>query len=417
MIKNNNITCIDNNFSSKEIHFLKTNSKTCKKTELSPNKYLSDMIFSKNSFMDSFIKQLEKNKNIGNKFICAVFKKSFDTDKKKTNFFLNDIFNSIIKENYSIWEKIDEKTFVIAIKNFNQKDTLKILKEIKKRISLKKETNIQMGAAWFPYMKFSKKDTFYNALKAFDHASFLENRSLTFFDAVSLNISGDRLYHLNKIKEASLEYKKGLEIEKNNINLINSLGVCFGIMNNVEMAKKEFEKGIKTDPKEVMTLYNAGLIYTILNNQEKGIKYIQKASNINNNIFEIEITAGKLLYKNKKFSRALIHLKRAEKLNPRISSCFKIMGDIFLKTKKHEKAIFQYKKAIKLNPFDATSMSGLARCFEIQNKNLSIALTFAKESLAIEPDNSIFRSRLGKIYLKQNKPELASLEFEKANKK
>ncbi|OQY00273.1 MAG: hypothetical protein B6I26_08630 [Desulfobacteraceae bacterium 4572_130] len=360
MIKNNNRTSLDDNsFSSREIHFLKTNSKNCQATKVAPNKYLSDMIFSDNHFINSFIKQVEQN--IGNKFLCAVFKKPFDTDKKKTKIFLNNIFNSIIEKNHSIWEKIDKKTFILAIKNSNKKNTLKILKEIKKKISSNTETNIQMGAAWFPYMKFSKKDTFYNVLKAFDHACFLENGSLTFFDAVSLNISGDRLYHLGKIKDASLEYKKGLEIEKNNINLINSLGVCFGIMNKLEMAKKEFKKGIKIDPKEVMTLYNAGLIYTILNDHKKGIKYIQKASNINNNIFEIEITAGKLLYEKKKIDQALIHLKRAEKLNPQISTSFKIMGDLFFEKNNHEKAILQYKKAVKLNPFDAGSMSGLAR--------------------------------------------------------
>ncbi|MEA1969557.1 MAG: hypothetical protein U9N77_15230, partial [Thermodesulfobacteriota bacterium] len=79
-----------------------------------------------------------------------------------------------------------------------------------------------------------------------------------------------------------------------------------------------------------------------------------------------------------------------------------------------EKAETEYRKAVKLNPSDAGALSGLALTYEIQNSNLDIALTFAKESIMIEPDNPLFRSRLGNIYVKQNRNDLADIEFKKA---
>ena len=66
------------------------------------------------------------------------------------------------------------------------------------------------GIAVYPFMDFSIKETFYNAVKAVDHAAFHGPGSRVCFGDISLNISGDRRYELGFMDEAAAEYKKGL---------------------------------------------------------------------------------------------------------------------------------------------------------------------------------------------------------------
>jgi len=87
-------------------------------------------------------------------------------------------------------------------------------------------------------------------------------------------------------------------------------------------------------------------------------------------------------------------------------------GEIYLKDNLYEKADKEFNKAIKINPQDAISLSGYAKSMELQNKNLNIALSFAQNSMNLEPDNKLFKKRFKTIENKINK----SLIVEKKNK-
>ncbi len=320
----------------------------------------------------------------------------------------------LAQNNHGLWDRIKENIFVLVTESRGTETDKAFVAGLKNNLSNICNIPVSIGAALFPFMDFTKRGTFHNAVKALDHSVFLGNNSMVFFDAVSLNISGDRLYHIGRTKEAAAEYQKGLEIERNNINLINSLGVCFGIMKELEMAKKEFEKAMTLDNNEVMAVYNTGLIYEITDDKQKALEYFCKASRINNRIFEVELAAGKLFYKTKQFDKALAHLKRASQINTTSSIPLRITGDLFLETGEYEKAVKNYKKAIKINPDDAFSLSGLSAAFEIQNKNLDIALSFARKSVSMEPNNPLLRARLDKIYRKKETDNIVRIKFEKS---
>ncbi len=358
----------------------------------------------------------------------------------------------LAKEMHGLWERIDDNIFALIIKTDISKEESSSSKELQPQSIILKDHNnyskapkipsahniksgysgntiinniqkdlsaickvpVSIGIAWFPFMDFTKKDTFYNAVKALDHSAFLGDGSIVFFDSVSLNISGDRLYHLGKTECAAEEYQKGLDIDNNNINLINSLGVCFGVMKNLKKAKDEFEKAITLDNNEIMAIYNTGLIYEIMDEKEKALEYFCKASKINNQIFEVELATGKLFYKTKQFDKAIKHLKKAANLNPFSGAPLRIMGDLFIETEEYEKSVKAYKRAIKINPDDALSLSGLSVAFERQNKNLDIALSLARKSVSMEPNNPLLRSRLDKIYKKKETDNIVHIKFEKS---
>ena len=389
---------LKNCYLSKEINFLKCDSESEKSTDFEPNEYLSDRIRLQEPWMKEFINRLE-NADIPDKiFTCIVVNQALCKDKLSPS-----LIDSLVKPAHGLMEIIDNHYMVIALGDKTTQDS--VLDIVKTAI---------VGKAVFPFMDFSRKETFYNAVKAVDHAGFLGPGTQIDFNDVSLNISGDRLYQCGFMDEAAKEYKKGLAINSDNINLMNSLGVCHGINNDPEQAKLIFEQALKKDPEEVMVIYNIGLVCNIMKQSREALFYLQKASSLNNSIFEVELTTGNLLIKQERFEEAVTHLSRAKELNTRAGIPYRLLGEHFLNAKKIDMAIAEFKQAIKLNPMDAISLSGLSHGFYLKGKNLKIAITLAKESIMINPSMQLFRSRLGKLYLQTGQKDLARIQFDMA---
>ncbi len=411
-----------NRFASKEIQFLKTESDDFHINP--PEKYFSDLLLENPIQVKTFKNRLSKTKTDNNKFLCAVIqistiKKMSKSLKEKSKEVFEDTFNSILeikgvdikkkgrKKNAGkrgIWESLDETSFVMAFWDYkNEKKASDLILSMKEKISKSLKADILIGAAKFPYENFSREETFDNALKAIDHAAFFGPDTLIHFDVTSLNISGDRFYHLNRYDMAKNEYRKGLEIEPDNLNLINSLGVCFGIVGKLDMAKLEFDKAIKINPNDVMVLYNIGLLHQIKDDIDKAVIYLRKAHGIDSSLFEVELLLGSLLMRENNFKQALPHLEKAGRINPESGLSSRMKGEIYLRTNLPEKAGTAFNKAIKINPRDAVSLSGYARSLELQNKNLHIALSFAQNSVDISPENRLFQKRLKMIQKKIEK--------------
>jgi len=397
-----------NKFSSKEIQFLKADSEDFNINP--PETYFSDLLHENTLQINTFKNRLSKAKISNKKFLCAVIQVSTRTKmskslQEKLKDIFEETFNSILEDKRSgnkkevnkrgIWENLDNISFVFSFWDYkNDKKASHLIISLKEKISTALKADILIGVAKFPYQNFSKEETFNNAIKAIDHAAFFGPDTLIHFDATSLNISGDRLFQLNKYKMALDEYQKGLEIEPDNINLINSLGVCFGVMGKLDKAKLEFDKAMKINPNEVMVIYNIGLLYQIEKDIDKAVIYLRKAHAIDSAVFEVELLLGSLLVKTNHTKQALPHLEKAGKTNPESGLSFRMKGEIYLGNKLPEKAGLEFNKAIKINPRDAISLSGYARSLELQDKNLHIARSFAQNSIDIDPDNNLYKKRL-----------------------
>lgn len=386
-------------FTSREVHFLKTESDDLSVTP--PDHFFCDLILSKTPAITAFEKRLCQTDIPGETFLCAVFQVSSeisDVLQKKVAHSFEETFNLFLDHDRGIWETLEENAFVLAFWDYdNEKKAIHLLATLKEKLSKALKTDILAGISVFPFHHFSKIQTFENALKAIDHAAFFGKDTLIEFDAVSLNISGDRFYQLNQPALAQHEYLKGLEIAPKDINLINSLGVCYGVAGKLEQAKKEFERANRINPKEVMVIYNIGLLHRIDNDTDKAIVYLKSAHAIDDQVFEIELMLGHLLFLTDKPGQALGHIQAAAKINPDASAAHRIKGEILLSDKDIDAASRAFNRAIKLNPSDASSLSGYAKCLELQEKNLEIALSFAKNSIAMDPDNELFKKRMTRI--------------------
>ena len=386
-------------FSSKEIHFLKTDSDDLNIKP--PDTYFGDLLLNKTDRIKAFEERLSSAAMPKGTCLCAVLTIAPDvsgTTLEKAEATFESIFSQVLDNQRGLWESLSETSFALAFWDYDSEEKASLLLvSIKEKIASALNTDILTGVARFPFHNFEKSQILGNALKAADHAAFFGPDTLIHFDATSLNISGDRLYQLNQNDLAVKEYKKGLEIKPSDINLINSLGVCYGVMGKLDLARHEFEAAMKINPNEIMVLYNIGLLCRIDDDLDKAVIYLRKAHGIADTCFEVELLLGHLLNKKGQPDQALPHLESASRINPKSGMAFRIKGEIYLEKSLPEKAGQEFNTAIKLNPSDAVSLSGYAKSLALQEKNLKIALTFAKKSIALEPDNTLFKERLALI--------------------
>ncbi len=395
-------------FSSKEIHFLRTESDQ----DLAgpPEFYFSDLAVSPSVPLENFMQRLGEADIPDDKFLCAVLKVPFDLaeeELEKSSQIFEACFQSLLDKPVSggatahirgIWENLDETAFILAFWDYNQTDTASdLLNALKEKISKDLKTDVLMGAAWFPFAEFRRTQVPANALKAIDHAAFFGPGHTVYFDAVSLNISGDRLYQHGLYEAAIQEYQTGLELNPGNINLLNSLGVCFGVSGELNLAMDTFKKALALSSAEIMVIYNIGLIHQIREADDKALVYFKKAHAVNPDLFEVELTLGQLLLKTGKPGQALPYIEAACQLNPESGIAVRTMAEIFLELKDPDRAGVEFNKAVKLIPSDGAALSGYAQAMLEQGKNLKIALTFAQKALGLDPDNEVFKQRAAAV--------------------
>ena len=236
------------------------------------------------------------------------------------------------------------------------------------------------------------------------------------FDAVSLNISGDKLFEKGEINGSIKEFQQALKMDPANINVHNSLGVCYGLLGEYDKAELEFKSTVKLDHAEVMAWYNMGFIQMLNGDRHKALDLFFKANAINQDVFEVNFQTGRLLMELNQPESGKKFLNRAAALEPASGAVYRYLGECYSQIGKFDAAVAAYKKAIKHNPSDAASLSAMGCLFAEQEENPDIALVFCQESIQLAPENGLFRYRLGQLYHRQNRLDDALEEFKQAQR-
>lgn len=322
--------------------------------------------------------------------------------------------DEVCKPENGFWGRLDRFEFGCYLPDKNSAGCLDIAVKIKLNLEKRGKETVTSGVAAYPAFNYKKNEIIENARKALEHADYFGPGSIVAFDAVSLNISGDKLYQNGDINGAIKEFRTALLFDPTDVNVHNSLGVCYAVLGDFSKAIKEFKEAVRLSPAEIMPMYNAGLSYQLMGKKTKALKHFLKAGNLGENLFEIDFQTGKLLLELGKPEEGRIYLERALKLRPESSLALFYLGEIFTAIGMADEAEEAYEKAIKINPNDAASLSSLGLLYDQKGKNHDIALSFCCQSVEISPDNGLFRQRLGKIYHKHGLLVDAMKEFEKA---
>jgi tetratricopeptide (TPR) repeat protein len=327
-----------------------------------------------------------------------------------------NVIDTICRLKNGMWGRLDQGMFGCFFSTTNQTSPLEFAQNIKKIFAESTDETISIGIASYPTLNFTRSQIIDNAGKALTHAEFFGPNSIVSFDAVSLNISGDNLYQNGDIHGAIAEFETALLLDPSDVNIRNSLGVCYGALGDYGKALKEFKAALKLDPDAVMVLYNIGLVKMLTGKNAEALKYFLDADKKKEeDIFEVAFQVGRVYLDMGKSEMAKEFLEKAVTLNPESWPALHSLGECCTALNMTDEAISAYKKAIRKNPNDAESLSAIGCLFDLLGENPEITTIFCQQSIDIAPENGLYRYRLGNLYLKRNQLEDALIQFQKAH--
>jgi len=317
------------------------------------------------------------------------------------------IIDGLSKTRSIEWGRLDQERFACFCPDTDEQASVQLAKEIQQRLALVGEETVSVGVAVHPFWPFEKMTILDNAQKALDHAVFFGPNTVTPFDAVSLNISADKLYQYGDIDGAIEEFRRALAVDLQNVNVRNSLGVCYGVQGKLDLAIDAFETAIRLDPEDVMATYNLGLAHLKQGDGQKALSLFLKAHSLDGDNPEVAYQIAVCYREKDQTEAALEYLAKAAQNTRKGGHIFQAMGECYLEKEMLKEAAKAYEKAIRHNPTDPKSLSDLGHLYGALGENMEIAIVLCRESTRIDPNNGLYRYRLGKLYLQSKDYENA----------
>ena len=317
------------------------------------------------------------------------------------------IIEGLSKSRPMKWGRLDRERFACFCPDTDEAAVVQLAKEIQQRLALTGKETVSVGVAVYPFWPFEKMTILDNAQKALDHAAFFGRKTVTPFDAVSLNISADKLYQYGDIDGAIDEFKRALAVDPQNVNVQNSLGVCYGVQGKLDLAVDAFETAIRLDPEDVMATYNLGLAHLKQGDREKALGLFVQAHSLDGDNPEVAYQIAVCYREKDQPDAALEYFEKAARNTRKGAHIFQALGKCYLDKEMIQEAAKAYEKAIRQNPTDAKTLSALGYLYGALGENIEIAIVLCRESTRIDPNNGLYRYRLGKLYLQSNDYENA----------
>jgi tetratricopeptide (TPR) repeat protein len=311
------------------------------------------------------------------------------------------ILEQVTRPLHAMWGLINPDTLGCMIPDTDLAVCRNLGENIQNQLAAFQKETVSIGIAVFPMAGFSRNDAVLNAWKALTHAAVVGPGSMIVLDAVSLNISGDHLYQTGNHQGAVEEYREALLLDPSNVNVHNSLGVCYGMMEMYDAAEAEFEAALMLKPDEVMALFNLGVICLLTGRKEMALDIFMKAAAIDDGIFELALLTGKLYLDAGNPEKARSFLEKALDCRPKSGTALRTLGACFSSLSLLRDAVAVYTRAVKNNPNDAESFSQLGQLYDMIGENPEIARLFCQQSVSIAPENEVYRERLDRLMQKR----------------
>jgi tetratricopeptide (TPR) repeat protein len=314
---------------------------------------------------------------------------------------------------------LNECEIFVFLKNADEKKALNWARNFKKKMPGDLGATYSIGIACFPCIDFKKTDVPQNARKALLHTGFFGPDTMIAFDGISQNVSGDIFYSEGDLVRAVREYRKGLEMDPTNINLLNSLGESYAQMNKSKRAKPFFESVLRIDPKHYMALFNLGITSLSIDENEKAIECFEQALAVSrrkpdvNQKNELLLQLGRLYCISGKYKKAVNLLEREKLIDeaststPSRNAMLRYLGEAYKGCGRNKEAIAVMQHSIQYNPHDANALSMLGELYSLENQGDEIALSLCEQAINIDDSKWKHWYRLALVRYKMTNYEAA----------
>lgn len=305
---------------------------------------------------------------------------------------------------------LDHGQLFLVCSNCSEKEAEKMATDIFSHYQIQApEIEINIGISIFPFRSYRKSQVIRSSHAALQHALLLGPNRYAIYDAVSCNISGDNLFSDGDLPAAIEEYRMGLELEPDNINLLNSLGVAYALLDRGSDARLCFERVLQLAENDHMAAYNLGLIAKNKNSTKQAITYFEKAwqscSDVEENrqiILDLNLQLGKLYCADGQFLNALQCLEfwyAKSSDGTKKQRTLRYLGEAQYGCGQSKKAMTTLQQAINIDSFDSQSLSLLGKIILEDKEGDDIALSLCQKSVEMDPSSHLLLFRLAQVEL------------------
>lgn len=273
---------------------------------------------------------------------------------------------------------------------------------------------VAFGVCHWPCLEQTKTAMAVNCRKALLHGRFFGPGSVTVFDHVSLNVSGDAYFDEGDYRQAVREYQAGVRMNQGDINLMNSLGVALAELNRHRQAVACFKQVLEKEPDNFMALANQGFALRMLGRDENALDSFQQALQSPGYpgpaaAPELSLQLSRLYCNAGRFTEALHVLEILEDRGAGRQEFFlyRLLGEAYMETGREKKAMRSLQRALHLFPQDAASLSMLGILYLQAGEGDDIALGFCRQAVVLDGQGSEHWQRLGWVLLHFHRQEEA----------
>ncbi len=203
-------------------------------------------------------------------------------------------------------------------------------------------------------------------------------------DFVVWNLLGAALAQIGKMADATLAFKKVVELNPNFADGHNNLGNIFYGDGNYREAVVFFEKAVALEPNFPSAFINLGHAQKESGRLDEAIAAYNEAARLEPENVVILNHLGLVLIEKKNFSEAVRVLTRAKRVNRLYLDSHINLGTALLGAEKIQEAIASCRSALEIQPNSAEAFLGLGICAR-EVKDFSEALKAFNEALRINP--------------------------------
>lgn len=227
--------------------------------------------------------------------------------------------------------------------------------------------------------------------KRFDHAllSFKKALEINNNNAEVLSLIGYVHYKLNfKMKTKNEVYeisKQALELDDTSQEAWLHMGNGHSYLDNYSEAIECYRKGEELGYGNVRLYNNLGSAYLKMGDIERALKNYNKGLQINSNFSPLLNNLGYLYTRKREFDEAISYLEKAVKEDPNYSAPLNNLGNIFNEKREFDKAVDYYHKAIEIDPENQHALNNLGTVYYAKG-NYEEAIRFFNKAIVINSD-------------------------------
>jgi tetratricopeptide (TPR) repeat protein len=291
--------------------------------------------------------------------------------------------------------QLNQDEQLVLVPNISVTQLKQQAKELRQKITEQSSLLPSIGFCHWPTLGTNKTDCIRSCRKAILHASFYPKGAVVAFDALSYNVSGDLYFDEGDYKQAIREYKAGLRIRPDDVNLLNSLGVALAEINRHREAEACFSQVLQQEPDNYMALINKGMSCRLLGRSNEAIKCFELGINCEEHeqqaSIELYLQLGKLYCLAEEFVKAVNLLNEWKDRNGEPSEFifFRLSGEALMGAGEHHEAIKALQHSLQIYPQNADSQSMLGLLYVLEGQGEEVGLSLCDRAITTDSGDAV----------------------------